>query len=135
MMNTQPPKVLILELNEITWDLLDPLVERGALPHFAAMIAAGARAEAWASEEPQHLDPWITWTTVYSGVPQSVHGLSMLEQDRETLGAARVWEFARDAGLRVGLFGSANSWPPQPVDGFWVPGPFSRDFATYPADL
>jgi hypothetical protein len=128
-------RLLILELNEITWDLVDPLMERGLLPNFRALAEGGVRAAPWASEQPQHLDPWITWTTLYTGVPQEVHRLSMLEQDRETRGAPMLWDYLRDAGLRLGLFGSANSWPPQPVDGFWVPGGFSRDFATYPREL
>jgi hypothetical protein len=59
----------------------------------------------------------------------------MLEQDGGTLGARRLWEYLREAGLRLGLFASANTWPPERVDGFWVPGPFSRDFATYPLEL
>lgn len=127
--------LLVLELNEITWDLVDPLMERGLLPNFQALVRDGARADAWASEEPRHLDPWVTWTTLYSGVPQSVHGLAMLEQDRETVRAKRLWDYLADQGLRIGLFGSANSWPPAPVEGFWVPGPFARDFATYPSEL
>ena len=134
-MNTGTKRVLVLELNEITWDLIDPLMKRGLLPNFQALVAGGTRADAWASEAPQHLDPWVTWTTLYTGVPQEVHGLAMLEQDRSTVHAKRLWEYLRDAGLRIGMFGSANSWPPQPVDGFWVPGPFSRDFATYPKEL
>lgn len=128
-------KVLVIEFNEITWDLIDPLMQRGLLPNFKSMVEGGLRGDAWASEEPEHLDPWITWTTLYTGVPQRVHGLAMLEQNQETIGAPRLWEYLKEAGLRIGLFGSANSWPPSPVNGFWVPGPFSRDFATYPAEL
>jgi hypothetical protein len=128
-------RVLVLELNEITWDLLYPLMKEGRLPNFTRLVREGARADAWADEEDKHLDPWVTWTTVYTGVPQQVHGLSMLEQDRESLGAPRVWEYAKEAGKRLGLFGSANTWPPQRVDGFWVPGSFARDFQTYPREL
>jgi hypothetical protein len=128
-------RVLVLELNEITWDLLDPLMKEGRLPNFSRLVREGARADAWADEKDGHLDPWVTWTTVYTGVPQHVHGLSMLEQNRETLGARRVWEYAEEAGRRLGMFGSANTWPPQSVDGFWVPGSFARDFQTYPREL
>jgi hypothetical protein len=128
-------RVVVFELNEITWDLIDPLLERGLLPNFRAMMEGGVRGEPWASEEEGYLEPWVAWTTVYTGVPQREHRLWMLEQDRETLGAKRLWEYLREAGVRLGLFGSANSWPPEPVEGFWVPGPFSRDFATYPAEL
>ena len=128
-------RVLVLELNEITWDLLDPLMKEGRLPNFSRLVREGARADAWADEEAKHLDPWVTWTTVYTGVPQHVHGLSMLEQDRATLGAPRVWEYAQEAGRRLGLFGSANTWPPQSVNGYWVPGSFARDYQTYPREL
>ncbi len=134
-MSQRGARVFILELNEITWDLMDPLMARGLMPNFRALSEAGVRGEPLAQEEPGHLDPWVTWTTLYTGVPQSVHGLSMLEQDRQSLGAPRLWERLHDAGLKIGLFGSANSWPPQPVDGYWVPGPFSRDFAAYPVEL
>lgn len=27
-------RVILLELNEVTWNLIDPLVEAGKLPHF-----------------------------------------------------------------------------------------------------
>lgn len=128
-------KVIVLELNEITWDLLDRFMSRGLLPNFRTLVEQGVRANAWASEKPEHLDPWITWTTLYTGVPQEEHQLSMLEQDAGSLGAPRLWEYLSREGLRLGIFGSANSWPPRPVDGFWVPGPFSQDFATYPQEL
>lgn len=128
-------KVVVLELNEITWDLMEPMLASGALPNFSALIDEGAHGTATANEAPQNLDPWVTWTTVYTGVPQSQHGLSMLEQDKSTVGARRLWEHLADDGRRIGLFGSANSWPPETVNGFWIPGPFSRDFAAYPARL
>ncbi len=134
-MSSKTRKVIVVEFNEITWDLIEPLVKKGALPNFERFIKEGARGEPWANEHHDQLDPWVTWTTVYTGVPQEVHGLSMLEQDRETLGAKRMWEYLKEAGLRIGLFGSANTWPPAKVDGFWVPGPFARDFATYPEAL
>jgi hypothetical protein len=134
-MTPQAGKVIVLELNEITWDLLDPLVRKGVLPNFKRMIDEGARGEPWALEVPPHLDPWVTWTSVYTGVTQEKHGLIMLEQDASTVHAPRLWEYLREAGLRIGIFGSANSWPPKPVDGFWVPGPFSRDYQTYPNEL
>jgi hypothetical protein len=128
-------KVIVLELNEITWDLMDFLLQKGMLPNFQALMKTGASGAPWASEKPEHLDPWVTWTTLYTGVPQEEHLLSMLEQDRQTLGAKRLWEYLMEAGLRIGLFGSANSWPPQTVDGFWIPGPFARDFSTYPGSI
>lgn len=134
-MPARPGNVLVLELNEITWDLMDPLMRKGMLPNFRALVEAGARGEPWALETDEHLDPWVTWTSLYTGVRQEVHGLTMLEQDGETIGAKRIWEYLCEAGISVGLFGTANTWPAQRVNGWWIPGPFSRDFSAYPGEL
>jgi len=127
MMSAQPGRVLVLELNEITWDLMDPLMDRGLLPNFRRLLEEGVRGEPHALEVAPDLDPWVTWTTLYTGVPQETHGLKMLEQDKDGIGARWIWDYLKDAGLRLGIYGSANTWPPLEVNGFWVPGPFSRD--------
>ena len=42
---------------------------------------------------------------------------------------------AAAAGLSVGVYGSLNSRPPARVNGFWIPGTFAQDAATYPERL
>jgi len=37
-------KVLLVELNEVTWDLIDPLIEQGKLPTFARLKREGVWA-------------------------------------------------------------------------------------------
>ena len=81
------------------------------------------------------LEPWVTWTTLYTGVPYSEHGVKFLEQPPESIKAVRLWELAAQAGKRIGIYGSVGSWPPHPVDGFFVPGSFAPDNQTYPERL
>ncbi|HKQ51341.1 MAG TPA: alkaline phosphatase family protein [Pyrinomonadaceae bacterium] len=128
-------KVLLVEINEITWDLIDPLIERGRLPTFARLKREGARAAPVSVDLPPQLDPWITWTTVYTGRAQDDHNVFFLQQPPETIQAKRIWEICHEAGLRVGVFGSLCSWPPQEVDGFYVPDTFAPDATTHPAEL
>ncbi|HEY7180100.1 MAG TPA: alkaline phosphatase family protein [Blastocatellia bacterium] len=128
-------KVLLVELNEVTWDLIDPLIERGKLPTFARLKSEGAWAAPLSVDRPPHLDPWITWTTVYTGRAQEDHNVFFLEQPPETIRAERIWELCHRGGLRVGVYGSLCSWPPQKVDGFYVPDAFAQDTATHPASL
>ena len=136
-MNAAPVKKLILvEMNEITWRLVDPLLAKGELPHFARLIARGVRAAPVAEEEGADLDPWVSWTTVYTGRKVSEHGVKFLEQPPETVQGPRLWDIVADAGKPVGIFGSIMSWPPrQDVTGFWVPGTFSPGHQTFPASL
>lgn len=125
-------KVLLLELNEITWDIADRLIAKGMMPNLGRMRSEGAWAVSEAVERPPYLDPWITWVTVHTGVDRSVHGAAVLEQDQATIKAKRTWEYAAEAGKSIGVFGSVGAYPPRPVGGFMVPGPFAPSNATYP---
>src|SRR5262249_16061232 len=128
-------KVLVVELNEVTWDLIDPLIEQGKLPTFARLKREGAWAAPVSVDAPPYLDPWVTWTTVYTGRAQEDHNVFFLEQPPETIRAERIWEICHRSGLRVGVYGSLCSWPPQKVNGFYVPSSFAQNTATPPASL
>jgi hypothetical protein len=128
-------KVILLEINEVTWNLIDPLIARGLLPTFARLKREGSWAAPMSVDLPPQLDPWITWTTVYSGRAQKDHNVFFLQQPPETIQAKRLWELCNEAGLSVGLYGSLCSWPPQRVKGFYVPDTFAPDYATFPANL
>jgi hypothetical protein len=131
-------KLLVLEFNEISWPVIDRLLfERGTefLPHFARLRNEGTWGSPQAAERPPLLDPWVTWVSVHTGVPQERHGARVLEQDVGTIAAKRTWEYAAEAGLTVGVFGSIGAFPPPPLRGFVVPGPFAPSDETHPPDL
>jgi hypothetical protein len=133
--STKASRVLVFEVNEISWELMQPWLDRGELPSFQRLREKGAWTRTWADEPggPEGLlEPWVTWTTFYTGVPHTEHGVKFLEQPPETIRFKRLWEIAAEAGKKVGVFGSSNSWPPPPVDGFVIPGSFSPDAQTHP---
>jgi hypothetical protein len=105
------------------------------LPNFVRLREQGAWAQQAAVERPPLLDPWITWVTLHTGVSPAVHGASVLEQDSNTISAKRTWQYAAEAGRSVGVFGSISAYPPVPLKGFMVPGPFAPSDDTYPASL
>jgi predicted AlkP superfamily phosphohydrolase/phosphomutase len=128
-------KVLLLEINEVTWDLIDAFIAQGKLPNFARLKREGAWGTPLSVDRPPQLDPWITWTTVYTGQPQAEHNVFFLQQPADTIKATRIWERCDAQGLKVGVYGSLCSWPPRPVNGFYVPDTFSQDARTWPEDL
>jgi Type I phosphodiesterase / nucleotide pyrophosphatase len=135
MMSKGRRKVLLLEFNEITWTLIDPMIARGRLPNIARLRKEGVSASPEALERAPHLDPWITWVTVHTGVDRGIHGATVLEQDSKTIKARRSWDYVSEAGKSVGIFGSISAYPPRPVAGFMVPGPFAPGSETYPEYL
>ena len=123
----KPRKVILVEMNEITWRIIDPLLAKGKLPTIAKFIREGTKGSPIAPEVPPNLDPWISWTTVYTGIPQEEHGVKFLEQPPETVHGQRIWEIAADAGKTIGVYGSIMSRPPREhVRGFWVRAPFRQ---------
>jgi hypothetical protein len=128
-------RVLFLEFNEITWTVIDPMIARGKLPYLARLRRQGAWASPVAPERAPHLDPWVTWVTVHTGVGRDVHGATVLEQDAATITAKRTWNYAAEAGKSIGVFGSMTAYPPGPVPGFVVPGPFAPGDETFPQFL
>jgi len=128
-------KVLVLEINEITWDLVDPWIAEGKLPNFAKLKEQGTWGTPLSVDRPPQLDPWVTWTTLYTGRPQEEHNVFFLQQPPDTIKARRLWEYCAEAGLTVGVYGSVCSWPPRPVRGFHVPDTFAPDAETYPSAL
>lgn len=133
-----PYRVLVLEINEISWELMAPWLDAGDLPNFARLKRESAWGRSYADEPggPDGLlEPWVTWTTFYTGVPHTEHGVKFLEQPVETIKYQRLWDVASAAGKSVGVFASSGTWPPKPVNGFIVPGSFSPDSQTYPPEL
>src|SRR5262245_45997599 len=131
-------RVLVLEINEISWELMAPWLASGDLPNFQRLQREGSWGHTFADEPGGRgglLEPWVTWTTFYTGVPHTEHGVKFLEQPPDTIRARRVWDYVADAGKRVGIFGSVGSWPPPKVESFFVPGSFSPDSQTYPERL
>lgn len=131
-------KVLLLEFNEINWRVIDRLIERGGpayLPNLSRLREHGAWAEQVAVEQPPHLDPWVTWVTLHTGVPRDVHHATVLEQNSASITAPRLWDYVVEGGRSIGVFGSISAYPPRKVPGFMVPGPFAPGDETYPEDL
>ena len=138
MTDDRPARVCVLEINEISWELMDPWLDRGLLPNFARLKREGSTGTTWADEPggPDGLlEPWVTWTTFYTGVPHTEHGVKFLEQPVDTIKYPRLWDVVADQGKSVGVFASSGTWPPKPVDGFIVPGSFSPDSRTHPPEL
>lgn len=129
-------KVLLLEINEITWNLIDPLIAKGKLPTFARLKREGTWASPMSVDLPPQLDPWITWTTVYTGRTQAEHNVFHLQQPPETINAKRIWEICRENNLKTGIYASIGTYPPPSNgDGFQIPDTFAPDAATFPAEL
>jgi len=131
------PKVLLYELNEVPWRVLDHYAERRPQSQ-TAQVLRRARLQTTVNSDPDpELQPWRTWPTLHKGLYTAEHNSLDLGQDPTTFRGRELWDVAEDAGLRVGVFGPLQSWPAREFrhGGFYIPDTFARTPQTYPASL
>ncbi|WP_156752399.1 hypothetical protein [Mycobacterium sp. ACS1612] len=129
--------VILYELNEVPWSIVDYYVQRRPNSNLAALLDGGQSLTTRHSDDPklQGLQPWRTWPSLHNSTYD--HNSFDLGQDPGTFRGDPIWDVAERAGLSVGLFGPLQSWPARQFrhGGFYVPDTFSQDAKTYPASL
>lgn len=136
-MNRQPRDVILYELNEVPWDVVDIYVKNRPNSNLAALLKEGQSQTTVHEDraEQMGLQPWRTWPTLHTSSYE--HNSFDLGQDPSTFKGDPIWNVAERAGLSVGLFGPMQSWPARPFahGGFYVPDTFASDAKTYPPAL
>jgi predicted AlkP superfamily phosphohydrolase/phosphomutase len=122
--------VLVLGLDGATFDVLDPLLAAGRLPHLARLLGAGARAALESTVPPVSFPAWSSFAT---GLDPGAHGLFDFTQKlpgryriRFTNATDRtgttLFGHASAGGRRVLALGMPATFPPELVDGLLVAG-------------
>lgn len=128
--------VVLYELNEVPWEIVDHYVEKRPGSHLARALSAG-RSMTTFVDDPVPLQPWRTWPTLHTSMYTEDHNSFDLGQDPATFRGTPLWDVVEEAGLAVGLFGPLQSWPSRSFahGGFFVPDTFSRTPDTHPGEL
>ena len=126
--------VIMYELNEVPWSIVDYYVDKRPNSEFAALVDDG-QCLTTIHGGTEELQPWRTWPTFHTSMYD--HDSFDLGQDPATFRGDPIWNVAEKAGLSVGLFGPLQSWPPRPPahGGFYIPDTFSQDCQTFPPSL
>lgn len=134
-MSERSGPILLYELNEVPWRVVDWYVARRPKSALADLLP---RCETWTTvtHDVGELHPWVTWPTLHRSVYNTTHGIAFINQDLSQASAyPPLWEQIAGAGKSVGVFGSLQSYPP-PASGpyaFYVPDTFAPGPETLPA--
>jgi predicted AlkP superfamily phosphohydrolase/phosphomutase len=122
-------RVLLLGLDGMTYNVLDPAFEAGHMPNLKRLLESGASG-VLTSTVPPYTPPG--WTSIFTGVNPGKHGIfgftlgnvqrkgGLVRLDR--VAAPALWNAANAQGMSVGLFNIPMTFPPPPVDGWAVAG-------------
>jgi predicted AlkP superfamily phosphohydrolase/phosphomutase len=126
-------RVLIIGLDGATFDLIDPWVAAGFLPNLSRLLASGCRGLLASTLQPTTAPAWVTFMT---GANQGKHGLFdfvrrrpgsyNLEVTNAThIGAPTIFDIASQHGRYVVTLNIPYTYPPRPVNGVSIGGPFA----------
>jgi hypothetical protein len=126
-------RLILIEFNELSPVLMDKFIAAGKLPNFARLRSESDVYLTDAQEAQEHLEPWIQWVTVHSGLTHAEHGITYLDEGHK-LTRKNLWDLLSDAGKRVLVCGSMNIDYAKPLNGWVIPDPWATTVEPYPVE-
>jgi predicted AlkP superfamily phosphohydrolase/phosphomutase len=145
-MSLTAKRVVVIGWDGATFDVAKPLMAQGRMPHLAALLARGVHGPLCSTVPP--VTP-VAWTSFATGASPGRHGVcDALTLDPKThevrfVSAAQrrlppIWRILSDRGRPAGAVNVPVTWPPDPVDGFVIPGMFTPSHVeefTFPPEI
>ena len=127
----QNSKLLFVELDGGSWEIMSPLIRKGKLPNIKGLMDRGVSSDL--SSDSPLISPKL-WTSIFTGKSAKKHGIYFFGNNSRMVKCKRIWDIFNEQGLKVGVFGSLITWPPHRVNGFMIPAVFALGTETYPAE-
>src|SRR5438876_11970882 len=102
---------------------MDKFSAEGYLPNFTRFRKESVSYTTEAAERPPHLEPWMQWVTVHTGLNQAEHGLLQLNEGHK-LNKPRIWDTLSARGFNNLVCGSMNVAMAPGFRGELIPDPW-----------
>ena len=118
-------KLIILQINEVNFDLVKRYISLGHLKNFQFFIEKFNFIETESEIKYENLEPWIQWVSFYSGKSHSEHKVSHLNEFSQD-----QWNFFLDLEKKykkkLALLFPMNLKNSFSKDTFFVPDPWTE---------
>lgn len=139
-------KLLVIGLDGASFNVLDPLIEKGYLPHIAKLISSGSRADLETTFPPITAVAWSSFMTgknpgkhgIFEFVRRDHHSNRELAVNASFRQGRAIWDLLSDAGKRVIVHNFPCTYPPHEINGLMIADfmtPRGRRDFTYPVPL
>jgi len=121
-------KVFVVGLDGGTFDLLNPWMEQGLLPHLQALVENGVSGELESTIPPMTAPAWTSFMTgrnpgkhaIYDFVTQEETGYRVRPLNARARQGSCLWDLIGEEGGRVVVLNVPMTYPPHPVNGAMV---------------
>ncbi|MPZ23345.1 MAG: hypothetical protein GEU28_07330 [Dehalococcoidia bacterium] len=142
-LTSKAERVLLIGVDGGTWDVIQPLIDKGVMPNLQRLVEGGAKGVL------NSIFPPITapaWSSIYTGTNPGKHGIyDFMRRIPGTYEVAPVdvtyrdgksmFRLVSDAGAQAFALNAPVSFPPEEIDGAVVPGLPTPGFAIAPKSL
>lgn len=119
------PKLIVIELNEINFDLVKQYSEQFNLPSFKTILKEFNMVETYAENEYKELEPWIQWVSSHTGKTFNEHKVFRLG-DGAALETPLIFEKLEDKGYKVGAISPMNARNNLKNPSYFIPDPWTK---------
>ena len=116
-------RLLLIELNEVNFELAQAYVDRLNLRHFRALLD-GPRTRTSSETDYEQLEPWIQWVSAHSGQTAAEHAVFRLGDIVGTK-VPQMFEQIEARGLSVGCVSPMNTENRLQHPAYFVPDPWT----------
>jgi predicted AlkP superfamily phosphohydrolase/phosphomutase len=122
------PKVVVIGVNGMEWDLLRPLLLQGKLPNLAKVIKNGTYGKLRTVSEPNC--PRV-YSTIFTSTKPEEHGVTGfvvggITANTNMLKQEPIWSYLSKNNVTVGMANVPATFPVMPVDGYMISGMLTR---------
>lgn len=123
-MSASHKQLIVVQLNEINFDLVRQYLATEDLPSFRKLLSSYQQFETFAENEYQNLEPWIQWVSAQTGKKFDEHGVFRLG-DIVNTDALQIFEVLESSGLKVGAISPMNARNDLRNPAFFIPDPWT----------
>lgn len=125
-MNNPNKRLILLELNEINFDVVERYIAADAT-RFPALkkLLSGSRIRTSCEKQYEELEPWIQWASVHTGKTYAEHGVFRLG-DMVSSGVPQIFEQLEQAGYKVGAISAMNAENRLKQPAYFIPDPWTQ---------
>ena len=122
------PRVLVIGVNGMEWDILRPLLVKGELPNLASVIKKGVHGKLKTTSAPNC--PRV-YSTLFTSTNPEEHGVTGfvvggITANTNMLKEEPIWSFLSKNGVTVGMANVPATFPVMPVNGYMISGMLTR---------
>ncbi len=128
-------RVVFAGIDGATWEIIEPMVAAGKLPHLGALMQSGAYGPLKSTVPPNSS---LAWTSFQTGVHPGKHGIFFFREQRHgayfrpviswnSVQSPSIWRLASEAGKKVCVVTMPLTFPVEKVNGAMVGGLLTPD--------